>query len=316
MYSLKRRSDKIRVINWATLFLLWAGLFFWFSQGLVAYRSQVYFLLLPQSTRATYQLNQISYNLSALINTSLFYQKKNGGAKSLSATVLPQSSIVKMEVVTADPKKNDQVREEAVRSFLRQAARYYDIEKDLEIRIINRTKAQKKTLYWPTFFLSSGLALGLWLLIQWLSPFLLSGRERSLSFNLSKIYNEAEWKPLREKVRKKTRETQSIVKKSKISSRKENIVKTEIVSGNKARTSSVKTIKKAGAPGNLPIAGEEKRGSVPGNLPIATEGNYVETASQASHAEKNLSRKVEDKNSEPTEEEYKQRLNQLLKGEM
>ncbi len=310
----------------AVFFLLFFVLFGWLNNQMKSYQSRVYFLLIPQDQKTAIQIKSVTNNLVEIINTSLFYQKKEFTAKDkanyqkfLKAQALPGTSIITMQITTDDARSNQKIKTIATQLFLQKAAFYYNVKNELDIRIIKSEEpATFHSNYSAAGLLSFGLALGLWLLGQLLWGY--------LNFFMKKysqsIKDKIDWQPL-----KKDFFSQENIKNDKISissnqkkissSQKQKKSNISFSKSNQKEKVSATRVKKSSAPSNLPTIEEDENmaNHVPSNLPIApARDNYSEKKASTTNEVNEKKNNLEE--TEPTEEEYKERLNQLLRGDL
>ncbi len=314
------------VVFFALFFLLWFGI----SQKLTIFESRVYFLLLPQDKKTAIQLNQVSHNLAEILNYSLFYQKKDREAKknlvlgSWQAVVLPQSSIIELKIYSQNSLENKKLKKALVNLFLQKISSYYNIDKEINVRIVRNTISAKKNPIFYSALLSFSIVLGLCFLKQVLRDYFINFT-RNYSFFKARKMVQLDWENISNKISNKNNKKNKLSQKEK--KEKENKSanqfkkqkdKQEIIQ-KKEQDYSQKNqlIKKSKAPNNLPTQKQIntlETGDVPSNLPI---GNYENPPAEKPEKETNGNNKESNKvkNEEPTEEEYKTRLNQLLQGE-
>ncbi|MFA7319475.1 MAG: hypothetical protein WC022_02655 [Parcubacteria group bacterium] len=294
-----------------------------------AYRSETTILIIPKSEAAARNSDQIIENLSQLPTTLSFYArmtKDNEDAADETIAELPDykkktywnselrvarvgtSGILKFIATDSDRYQAEIISSQAAASLIGMVGLYYDIENDLDVRIID-----------PVITDYANGAFDLWLFIESILGFFLLEtilfycgtvffkKERVLQIGRPKFFfpygkTDAVLSPEPEKEEK--RETVLPL------DRKWSIE-------DKPYTDFVKTQKTSSAPANLPVAekdnfpmqSETETSSLVETLASVEENQVPETEMKAPQAEMPITR-------EATAEEVKARLNKLLSGQL
>jgi len=283
----------LALILGVTFFLLLAGSF-------KTYQSKVSILFIPKSDKASIHAPYILKNLTKFPRYLSFYERVLSDNENINDPFLGKSKDERKKLwnESLDIKQNgnsaiiyikvtqkDQsvlIAKQTARTLFDTASRYYNIKTDIDLRIIEgpNTIAVLKHWYWLVL-LSAVLGFA----VSFLLNFIFFGffkfiKENRINFNL----------------KLKKGEKQPEIKKESL--KIFNIPSVKIETGTK----------RSQAPSNLPVA--EK------TLPISEEDlSNILPASNGFTTEVLKEQKGEGL-SEPSEDELKERLNQLLKGEM
>jgi capsular polysaccharide biosynthesis protein len=253
------------------------------------YKSDISVLIIPKNESASSQTDQIVENLMDITHRLSFYdrvlfdnpeiqdpliglskdERKAGWNKSFLIERLPGSTTLNISVFNADKNEANKIARQMTLSLSEVASRFYNIQTELDFRIIEGPISSSYVRAW-----------------QWLVALsILSGSVLAYLFlQLFNIFSN--------KVEK--RAVQSFAKKDyfslpagglKLFSRE-----------NKKTIVPQVSVKKAVAPANLPIAEDV----------IEEETEILPT----------LEAPVLENTGEPTDEEYRERLNKLLRGEI
>lgn len=289
------------------------------------YVSQVDILVSPKNEKTAIYLDKIRKNIVVIS------QKNATLVEAVNLTVTPEDSLIE---VSATAKTKEQAKENltlGVKKMLETTSRYYDIKNDLTLEIVSQKTVKENAAWFLILVQSIIIGSGLSLLVQ----FLLDGVEKLILFFIDKKKNQDKnylktrsdldnfFKINREKIQKlsSVSEGSRLVKEDKtfeaVTARKE-----ILFSEPEPREDN---FKKASFPVNLPIAQEE----ISIDEPIYADESMnavmeipAELAEQVTYPE-NLSTVTDDSAlvdsaelkktfTEPTEEDFKRKLNQLL----
>ncbi|MCX6765860.1 MAG: hypothetical protein NT136_02790 [Candidatus Moranbacteria bacterium] len=286
----------LALILGVTFFLLLTGEFRY-------YRSQVSVLFIPKSEKAAFHTPYILANLVKIPRTLAFYdrllkdnpeltdqfsgrskdERKKLWNKTLGIKQENKSTFINIEIMEKDRTQSVQLAEQATRTLIDTASRYYNIKTDIDLRIVEGPITTPILKYWYWLILLSA-ALGL------LSSFLLNVIF-SAFINLARVKKDIFKLPRFERK-----------EENKIAAMEEELVIPGFPAGKEESTA-----RKSKAPENLPVADEII--SPPQeelyDIPPALNGEAAEILEEEP---KEIT--------EPTEEELKKRLNQLLRGEL
>jgi len=256
-----------------------------FLNSFRSYKSDISVLIIPKSESASFQIDQIMENLTDITHRLSFYdrvlfdnreikdpfsaldkdQRKEQWNESFSIQRLPNSTTLNISVFNKDKAEANKIARQTALSLSEVASRFYNIQTELEFRIIEGPIS------------SSFIRSGQWLILGSITAGIISAFLILFLFNM--FFTE-----IKNGINK-------------------NIVKRDFFSlPSKELSESVKndfatvTMKKALAPKNLPIA--EEKIEEPAEIFPALEENSAE------------------EKGEPTDEEYRERLNKLLRGEI
>ena len=295
------------------IIILSLSFFVMLSDSFRSNTSEITILFVPKSERTAVQAGYISNNLSLLPKNLSFYEKvlkdnpeiedkfkgldkdirKKSWNRIIETKVENNSTIISIETRDGDKEYTERLSRQIAYSLFDTYSHYYDIETDIDLRIIEGPLTKSETKY---FFLLIFISLFLGLIFS-LLIFSLIMKNVVKYFN-TKLY--AKFSPPH---------FSDIYQKTKPVYDEKEKMETFFPKYEQEKPAGSSTLsKKSFAPSNLPIA-ENNFPSTPSNLPVMTEKiNKIQPESI-----------VENKpngEEEPTTEEYKKRLNQLLKGEL
>lgn len=275
------------------------------------YRTEITLLVLPQSERVIMQSAQVVENLAELPRQLAFYDKMQASGKindpylgksqdqrkklwnkSLSIERTEKGAVIMLSVVSAQRSDALATAKQAVNTLLAQAGYYYDIKEDLTVRVIDGpiTAPQVKNLPWLAVV---SLVLGV------TAAYLINAAlEKILTFSVKTTSNIAPKKDF-------FRTEKSQEKNAPVFGKNVFYFKRPVA-----------TAKQHGAPANLPIATGEypfAMNSVTEPEMAASEEIAMTMEREATDADASAQGALK---AEPTEEELKKRLNQLLGGEI
>lgn len=274
-----------------TFFLVSAGSFQY-------YRTRISILFIPKSGVLSTHTPYVMENLVRLPRMLSFYErmlrdngnltdefsgkskdeKKKSWNKALDIKKDGGSSIINIQVTSKNRTQSVELTKQTVRTLFNTASFYYNIKSDADFRIIDGPTTAPALKYW-LWLLPSSVLLG------FIASFLLNAIFSLLIGVIKRLWQRFQL----------TKQKPGILEKVKVE-------KEASFAFPKIKT----TIKKSKAPENLPI--EEELSSIPPAIGDfeTTEGAEVEAPRKSDTAEL----------PEPTEEELKKRLNQLLRGEL
>ena len=277
--------------------ILSATFCFLFLGNFKSYKSQVTILFIPKNEKIAIQSEQIAQNLMELPRNLSFYEKlladnesikdefvnctkdkrKKMWNKKLEINREKNSGIIEIGIADDNQFKSEKIAGQTAFTLFNTASRYYDIKNEIDLRIVDGPIASLKIKNWPWLIFLSVLA-GTFL--SYLITSVFSKVENFFSKAKSGINLT---KPYRQDF---SSWTTALRRKSRIKK------------GNKPekKPESAPSAKKSQAPSNLPIANEPD--------------TILEKVKNNKSVNKIISAE------EPSEEELKKRLNQLLRGEL
>jgi uncharacterized protein (DUF1499 family) len=282
------------------------------------YTSEISIIFVPKSEMAAEDAKQIIGNMEVIPTKKFFYKKlsyydegiknKIRGLSDIEVRSEKNSSIIKISASSKTQEDSISVSRTTAKTLFNVMGFYYDIKKDVDFRIIEGPITNNATINWFFPLIYSLLAGAL-------SFFVIN-----LIFQNIPSYSKGEMK-------EKTEEFFGIFKKTKV---KPEITEEEVYEIKaKPPVTPISPEKKSPAPENLPFA--------PGELTFIDEDYFrnniikngksetkkiekpaVEASIEASMKSPKEIKPSEsaDFHREPTKEELKKRLNQLLKGEL
>lgn len=294
------------------------------------YHSEISIILIPKSEKAASDSEHIVENLKVLPTKLSFYnklvrdnenikddlsglsddQRRSMWNNDLQITREEGSSIITIDVIKEDSTEAKMLSKAVTANLLNIAGFYYDIKSDIDIRIIESPIVYSAFDNWASIILLS-LAIGFLIsfLVNSVLCLFFSYFQRKKD-GPRKIFRETTWKKKDDLIKEsgKLSEEKILPEKKIIPEKKQE---------EKHLPSPVAKIpqKGASAPENLPFVDEEyfrnniikNSGSAIKEIPA--EKPLVYKAEEVKKEEPELYR-------EPTREEFKKRLNQLLKGEL
>lgn len=268
-------------------------------------------ILLPKNEKTAVQVDQIRGNLVTLF-------EKNNSFKGVSVKTRNDNTLISIQ--SKDRAKKDAIKtaSEVSRGIVDTASKYYHVKNDLDIRIV-RGEAKKDQRNVFIVVLISIVAGGI---LSFLIQLIIGVGENAIVKFIQKKKKVFSISKNIESVLKKNRS--KIQELSYFSKKREPAVELFPEEEAMAEINDLPAdvsdeieagFKKAASPQNLPMEafndldgsslGDVQSATVPDNLPFEVADSGEAQSSQAPDAS----------NGEPTDEEYRERLNQLLKGE-
>jgi hypothetical protein len=303
---IRKKMGQVSFYVLAVGFVLSAVIFLFLAERMKEYQAELSIIFISKSETSAIQSEQIIENILVLPKTLSFYEKFIRNNEKLGITEEEtdlswdeqinierkgESSVFKITAFGKNPEKAKFKSRSVAFTLFGVMSHYYDIKNDVDFRIIEGPISKAFVRNWVSLIILS-LALGLISSLvfgTFIRFFLKRYRERK-DIMLKRI--EEISKISHEQLKKFKKKPEDKNEKSEISINQENIFKTPV------KTSS--------APENLPIAQGDfvlnKFGLSLDENPIEEEIEKVE--------------KEEDTHREPTQEELKRRLNQLLQGKL
>lgn len=341
----KRIPFHIYVI--AAIVTLLAGLFF--AATFRSYRSEMTLMLIARTDYSVADKREIAGNLAELPKLLSFYDlllKDNPDIVDLNAKMSASkrkaawndvlrvenvnnggSSLIILDVTMPSEGSAEAIVQKSADTLVAVTGRYYDISKDIDLRIVDGPVTESVVSNWFSVILLS-LACGsvVLLMFPYFSPL------KFPKFSLDKKhYSFAALHNIRDIFSKKETETKDIEESKK---ELESIYSVgESLDADVMQSYEAKEETRGQAPANLPIFGlseqypnfpempvsHGKTASAPANLPFADEdmfGPFEEAAEEEPTTEITDKKEGIPADHEPSSEDLKKRLNQLLKGEL
>ncbi|MDD5464311.1 MAG: hypothetical protein PHP62_04120 [Candidatus Moranbacteria bacterium] len=334
--GLSSRVVVVGIILSAVFFLLLVDLF-------KTYQSEISILISAKSQVAAKQQTQIVSNISELPKTLAFYDrmlKNNPDMRDVTEGLSPQkrqdkwnemltvkqagfdASVIKIAITTSHKDDSEQLAIKTARTLFDSAAFYYNIKKDVDLRIVDGPITR---VYISNWF---------WLLIfSIIAGFSISGLLQYLVFESKKFSIKKpeflkmgsffEFKknpniPVEEELEmlnnlyKNQQAEQSFDFEQKQEEGVENLEYQKKFQAMKKITKQLEPDKYPNFP-EMPVT-HKVEASAPANLPIADDSFFIQN--EAPVQEIQHEEVIFDATKEPTPEELKKRLNELLKGKI
>ncbi|EKD58761.1 MAG: hypothetical protein ACD_56C00057G0007 [uncultured bacterium] len=306
------------------------------------YESTVSIMITAKSEAASFQMDEVVANISKLPETLAFYdrllannldvrdvvysknqtQRRDFWNEIVSVKSDKKSSIIEISIESFDENVATQLANKTARTLFDTANLYYNVKTDVDLRLIDGPITKKVSIsQWPWLLLAS-LALGFAI------GFVISQTSSLLLEALSKQFEKIkEWKQMRMQESSPTKkiETEEPMEEEKTSGSDERAVEAVAAEPKKDAEKSLEdkeleTLNKIIQQDIYPNFPEmPKHASAPDNLPIADSSFYMadEKMNEEKVAEANEeTSEAEQLHREPTPEELKKRLNELLKGKI
>lgn len=296
------------------------------------YSSELSVLIVPKTDFAARQQSQLIGNILEFPKTLAFYDELlkrnsdvNDRARGLSADgrksywnemlsvnqSSASSSVIKVSIQAENKNDAQQLNQKTVRVLFDTVSTYYDVKNDFDLRIIDGPIIKAQIPSWQILFLIS-IFLGFFLVL--LLDFVIFGKSM-------KFINRIDENELPRNKDYFDFKHEDAEKENYFS--QNNFIDAE---SENAGIQKMKQLTKLIEPDKYPNFPEmptmlEKRDAAPGNLPIADddfEENFLDVKEAVNPQVEELEipqLEVDQKSKEPTPDELKKRLNQLLRGE-
>jgi hypothetical protein len=284
-----------------------ASVFFVWLDNSRSYRSEISIFFAPKSDVAAWQSEQIIGNLITYPTKLSFYEQmikddeniedfligKNKETKikvwneKLESDRELSSSIVVIKYSDSNKEKAEIINRQSVYTLFGIMSRFYDVKEDIDLRIIEGPIVKKQFTNWPWAIIGSiGGGIVFVVLVQSIASI--------LGIIQQKIISER-------KLINSVRENLEVAQRQSLEK-----VQKEVVDEKFNDHFHFPEVRMA-----------VKKSAAPDNLPVMEEGEKAEDFDQEIEVEKNkVPRLYEESDLEPTEEERRERLNRLLRGEM
>lgn len=287
VYLMENMSRRILVGLIAGVFttLIVLTLFAFFFR---AYQSETIILILPQSTAAAIEGDMIGKNILTLARTERFavLLGKNGiDEADVSVTRGRPGNMIRVRYENDDRSKAIRGAQETTRALLTVTSRYYNIKTSIDLRIIDGPITRTRTTS-PFLFTILSIAIGI---VAYFSVMRSDAASGVFTALMRARHTESA---------AKIRQPLSSIQKQE--EEKEVLLKIPVAQ-KIAQRPITPALKTAPAPTNLPIVGMTGKMTV-GEFRANQEESSVQT--------------VKSSGEEPTEDELKERLNKLLRGDL
>lgn len=322
-FEKKDSEKKISFLYFAMVaIIIFASSLMIFLERYKTYESSISIMLIPKSEKAASDSEHIIENLRILPTKLSFYekmirdgygiedyffglsddQKIKAWNKEIRVKREGKSSIVILNSEKNNPEESKMLSKAITSNLLNIAGFYYDIKKDIDLRIVEGPIVRSHFRNWiPWSVLSLAVAISLSIVLNYIFNLFLSffsARKENLKKRLSNLTLEKKLNIKREaeKLYSKMEKEKTFLKKEETEETKSNTL-----------------IKKSFAPDNLSFINEDYfRNNI-----IKSDIIKKEEREEPKEKKEDFSKKEEiDYDREPTQEELKKRLNQLLRGEL
>lgn len=320
--AIQRRSS----LYFAVLALIISGVsFLLLLESHKKYVSEISIIFIPKSEIAAQDAERIIGNMEILPTKMFFYDRMAMYDKDIESKISnfteigsereENSSIVKLSVIAKDRSDSTALAKTAAKTLFNVMGFYYDIKKDADFRIVEDPTAKVSVTDWTSMAVSS-LLIGIFSLF-------------AINFIFQNISSYSG------SLKRKAKKATNFFEVSRRIKAKPEITKEDEIYQIKAKSPSVPAVpapleKKSPAPENLP--------TVPGKLTFVDEDYFRNNIIKGTRVGPEKTEKPEvaasktepsvfaevaggnketaDFHREPTQEELKKRLNQLLRGEL
>ncbi len=339
----KKYSSKhlpLRII--AAGFVLTITFFLLFLENTKLYNSTVSILVIPKSQLAVSQKEAIISNMEYVAGTLNFYDRllaENPSIKDVTQTASPDErkanwnkflsietrdteggTVMELSVKAENRIDSELLSQKTSQTLFGVMANYYDIKHDLDLRIIEGPNSSAVMAGWFWFFIISAiLGFGLAFLLDKSIQLLFSSFAKKPKIDLGNLFSVRKEKKIKGLEDLYSQEEKAaLYSESEIEKPSQHLEREE---NEKVKPKEELFEMPEYTYPNFPEMPKAHRvtAEAPANLPIQDEDAY---AFQAAPEEKSKKEELEteqiteeDENREPTPEELKRRLNQLLKGD-
>ncbi len=296
------------------------SVYLWALDSSATYTSKIDIMLSPKNIKTSVYLDKAKENL-----VSIFRENININ-DSVTAITNKNNSLIRLEVNNENKQLALDLSQENLEKFIGFTSKYYDIRNDLEVEIVNRSivKNRRSFLYLVTISVISGLVLSfmIQIFLDVADKLIAKPKKRTrkkeqntigkvqvnlkniLSFNKEKIRRLSEDNLDEEKLPEEIQEKEIVVnnKEANKGTGEENESTDEKM--NTLLKNRVVTFKRSSSPANLPTALSSENDNIEKNNSSGFKIEKTEIKN-GEESDINLSQ-------EPTEEDFKKRLNQLL----
>ncbi|MCD6149212.1 hypothetical protein J7J13_00300 [bacterium] len=291
------QQQKLSAYFFILALILSAVFCFLFLENFKSYRSQITVLFIPKSEKIAIQSEQITQNLTELPRNLSFYEKLLNDNKNITDEFVghtkdkreklwnkklkinrqKNSGLIEIGISDNNRIRSEKIVRQTVFTLFNTASRYYNIKNEIDLRVIDGPITDVKIKNWPWLIFLSVLA------------------GTFLSYLITSVFSKVE----------------NFSSKAKSGINLTKHYRQDFSNWTTAMRRKDR-IKKSNKPEKKPeSAPSAKKSQAPSNLPIANEPDTIlEKVKNNKSVNKIISAE------EPSEEELKERLNQLLRGEL
>jgi len=300
--------SKTPLYIFALALILAVAFFLLFLDIFKTYNTEISIIFIPQNEKTAEQADQIAENLTIIPTKLSFYERLLRDNKEIEDQFVGlsddrrkflwnkavqvererESTIIKIEA--NDPLQSQELARQTAFTLFNVMSQYYNIKTDIDFRIIDGPITDAEIKNWLVLLIFS-------LIIGIVLAFLIN----IVSLYLVSLYE-------------KRKSRKAAVKKISLSFPKQDLPQKENVKENEPIIPKAlpKVAKKSQAPANLPVIQ-----NLPEKTEAITKKIYSIGNSETGKMKEAIEKKEEiSENKEPTEEELKERLNQLLRGDL
>jgi len=273
------------------------------------YISKLDILLLPKNEKTAIQIDKIRGNIFVIF-------EKTSELEDVTVKIEENDTLINIESKKYDRSEAMGISKKASQEIINIASKYYSVKSDLDLRIVKGDIQKNKNNIFIIIFLSAILGG----IISFIVQFIVDIVESSATDFMKKRKDASD---VSRDIEEMLMKNKSKIEELSYSPEKEEVdfVRYPVSEVTEIKDESVRehkmeaNFKKASSPQNLPVESfndlednsVEEVGTIPGSLPFEVIDEEVQVSS--------IPKILGEQNEEPTEEEYRERLNQLLKGE-
>ena len=339
----KNSKFKIDIYFFVVALLLTISFSFLFLDGSTTSKTSISIILVPKNEKIAAQAEQVTKNLVELSKKPSFKEKvldktfdealREKWNKIFDIKKINDSTLIEIGVSHKDEAISKKIANKSTQSLLSTASQYYNIKSDLGLKITSTPTTETTIKNWQ-WLLFSALALGLSIafVVQFISIWFESFLSRKFSTRQSRLFRMPALPTLKSEEKTKTpEEAQKKINRLILEEEEGSPDAPVLFEELKTVSDSGSNIKKHQAPINLPTAPTQSNdpindSEIPPNLPIAPaadgfankSGLIINPISKDIDGNFTQEETVDRDNyvAEPSEEEYRKRLNQLLSGKI
>jgi capsular polysaccharide biosynthesis protein len=337
LFALKQKIKNVKLHMTLQIFVVGVVLsltfFLLMLDSFKTYSSELSILVVPKSNFALQQQDQLVSNILEFPKTLAFYdallkhnsdvkdqvkglsadERKNywNGMLSVNRSSI-NSSVIRITVTTKNKNDAEKLDQKTVRELFNTASVYYDIKNDFDLRIIDGPIIKTYLPAWQMLLFISAL-LGFFLVL--LLDFVIFGKRVHVVSQENELGKNKDYFDFKHEDKTEAEVENYFSQNHFLDVEKEN-----------AGIQQMKKLTKLIEPDKYPNFPEmptvlEKRDAAPGNLPIADDDFELGSFENQENATEEIlmpeveAPVIEQERAEPTPEQLKKRLNELLRGE-
>ncbi|MFA6183471.1 MAG: hypothetical protein WC682_00020 [Parcubacteria group bacterium] len=316
----------IKKINFYFLFIalaFTAGVYLLLLDNSTQYLAKVNILISPKNQKTAIYLDKVRKNIAVIAQKNNIF-----GTKKVTLNVNQGDSLIEIQTSGEDRARLNDLLDISSREFLDSSSLYYDVKNDLGMEIVSRefqpVVASRFLIFVESILIGIGLSFLIQVILDLIEKIILFGINNKKRYNKN-IQAKGDFsnffKTNRERIQKLSSSpaTFSSLENRMSHERSDEKNPVDKLIGNKLFKEEVfgsdseqqPRFKKASSPFNLPVA-EEDLSKI---RPVEKEeiiNDYSQNLVEAKNETEDFSDGLRDAFREPTEEDFKKRLNQLL----